>query len=152
MHTKRRFIGLHLRVTVISCHIQVFRSRSLWKPAGITQYSLNWVCRYWVFCCIYAFPVYFSGLSHSPWSWLSFFILSASLLSLCLWHQTGLVEGKIWKEIYLVPLMCRAFFIDYEQKLCLCIPKLKNTWLLFPASLWEQALTSFILYNLWYFL
>lgn len=111
MCMKRRFIGLHLRVMVtISCHIQVFRNRSFWKPAGITQCSLNWVCRYWVFCCIYAFAVYFSGLSHSPWSWLSLFILSVSLLSLCLWHRTGLVEGKTWKEIYLVPLMCRAFF------------------------------------------
>lgn len=59
----------------------------------------------------------------------------------------------IWKEINLVPLMCKAFFffIGYEQKLCLCIPKLKNTWLLFPAFLWERALTSFMLYNSWYF-
>lgn len=49
--------------------------------------------------------------------------------------------------------MCKAFFffIGYEQKLCLCILKLKNTWLLFPAFLWEQALTSFMLYNSWYF-
>lgn len=117
MHTKRRFLGLHLRVTVvICCHIQVFRSRSL-KPDGIAQCGLNRLCRYWVFCCIYAFPGYFSGLSHSFWSWLSLFIMSASLLSLCLWHETGLVEGKIWKEIYLVPLMCRAFFYRLWTKI-----------------------------------
>lgn len=91
----------------------------------------------------------FDDLSHSPWSWLSFSSYQPSLLSLSV-VLTGLVEGMIWKEMYWVPLMCRAF-IGYGKKLCLCIPKLENTWLLFPAFLWEQALTSFMLYNSWYF-